>query len=350
MAESTLNLNRDPLPGAGVRSVGIGGRLKAECADFVVEEVPAYAPCGEGEHLFLWIEKEDVSSEFLTRHLSRCLDLPAHEIGFAGMKDRRAITRQYVSVPAHREGKVELVETDLIRVLHTRRHTNKLKMGHLHGNHFSILVRDANPDLLSAARQRATEILGQGFPNYYGEQRFGNQDNTLELGLGLLSGSKSKRDIPHARRKFLLKLALSAAQSHLFNLALAARVRDGLLYRVLLGDVMQVVASDGIFLANGDTADQERFDAGEIVTTGPMFGPKMRSPEHEVLARESQLLLDCGLTREAFVTYSRLTSGTRRPYLVRPGSLQVERDPLGLRFQFTLPTGAYATTLLQGFL
>ena len=121
---------------------GITGTLKARPEDFVVEEIPAYPPCGDGEHLFLWIEKSGVSADELTRHLSRALDISPRELGIAGLKDKHAVTRQFVSVPRRMEDRLHAIDTERIRLLAATPHANKLRTGHLRGNRFQILVRD----------------------------------------------------------------------------------------------------------------------------------------------------------------------------------------------------------------
>lgn len=329
---------------------GIGGRWKDSVEDFVVEEIPAYEPSGSGEHLFLWIEKRDVAANDLVRHISRALGCHPRDIGVAGMKDRRAITRQYISVPAKLSERVPSIDTDLIKVLRSERHGNKLKTGHLKGNRFSIVIRDVEELAVAMAESIANRIRQFGFPNYYGTQRFGHGGETLQLGLDLLTGRKKSRDIPEGQRRFLLRLSLSAVQSDLFNHALAERLADGILNKVLAGDVMEVVASGGKFIAEDVAAEQPRYDAGEIAVTGPMFGLKMREPSGVPQQREADLLAWSGLGPEHFAKYLNLMSGTRRPYVIRPGQLEITPVTDGLRFAFSLPSGVYATTLLREFM
>ncbi len=329
---------------------GIGGRWKDLAEDFIVEEIPAYEPSGTGEHLFLWIEKRDVSANDLVHHVARSLRCSPRDIGVAGLKDRRAITRQYISIPAKLAADVPQIETGSIHVLRSAQHGNKLKTGHLRGNRFSILIRDVDAAAVERATAIADRIRQCGFPNYYGAQRFGHGGETLQLGLDLLTGRKKSRDIPGAQRRFLLRLSLSAVQSDLFNHALADRLADGLLNKVLAGDVMEVVASGGKFIAADVTAEQPRYDAGETAATGPMFGLKMREPTGVPQQREDDLLAWSGLGPEHFSKYMNLMTGTRRAFVIRPGELQITADPAGLRFGFTLPSGVYATTLLREFM
>src|SRR6266478_2983962 len=125
---------------------GIGGKIKQAPEDFDVEEIPAYPPSGSGEFLYLWIEKRDMGAEYFVRQVARRLDIAAGEVGTAGLKDRRAVTRQMVSVPAGLEGRLAQLDGEGIRVLSVGRHMNKLRPGHLHGNRFRVLIRDARTD------------------------------------------------------------------------------------------------------------------------------------------------------------------------------------------------------------
>lgn len=337
------------LPVLTERFPGTLGSRK-ECAeDFVVEEIPAYLPDGTGDYVFVRIQKRGLSAEQLTSHLARCLKIAHQDIGMAGMKDRQAVTRQWVSLPARCEPLLSQFQHDQIQILEAKRHRNKLRTGHLRGNHFSILLRRVHPEALPRARAIAEELLELGFPNYFGEQRFGRDNETLELGFDLLRGTKRPGQIPRARRKFLLRLALSAVQSHLFNQALATRLKSGTLHQVLPGDVMQVVASGGPFVVEDPAREQTRFDAREIVVSGPIFGPKMKRPACEVALHEAALLAAAGLSIEAFEQFSNLTPGTRRPYLVWIDDLTITPDPDGLRLAFTLPSGSYATVVLREF-
>jgi len=297
----------DSLPHDSLRGAygGLGGVLKDEPADFEVEEIPAY------------------------------------------IKDRRAITRQYVSVPARCADRVTRIDDGRIRVLRAQRHRNKLKRGHLRGNRFSILVRNAAAADAARAEEVAERIRRHGFPNYFGPQRFGVDDSTLSLGYDLLRGVRRPRDLPPSRRRFLLSLSLSAVQSELFNAALAERIRDGVLRTVLAGDVMLVVATGGRFVVEDVDREQSRFTAGETVISGPLFGPAMLEPGGEPAERENRVLQTRGLDRPAFEQFAKLTAGTRRALLVRPDELSLTTEPDGLRVRCVLPSGVYATSLLR---
>ncbi len=329
---------------------GIGGSLRRAPEDFEVEEIPEYLPSGEGDFLYLWVEKTGLSAEQLTSHLARELGIAHQDVGMAGMKDRHAVTRQQVSVPRRCAERVESFRHESIRILTAKPHRNKLRPGHLKGNRFNILVRDVAADAEVNAAPLRERIAQSGCPNFFGEQRFGHEDQTLTLGFALLRGESDPYRIPKARRKFLLRLALSAAQSALFNHALTERMADGLLGTAIVGDVMQVAASGGIFTVEDALTEQPRLERGEINLTGPIYGPKMIPTRGEVAERESRVLTAHAIEPSMFEAWKNLTPGTRRPYVIRPGELTVVSEPEGMRFRFTLPAGAYATVLLREFM
>jgi tRNA pseudouridine13 synthase len=343
---------------------GIGGRIKQVPEDFEVEEVPAYEPSGSGGYLYLWVEKRDMGAEYFARQVAHRLGISVGEVGTAGMKDRHAVTRQMVSVPAKAEGGLSKLEGDGIRLLRVSRHTNKLRPGHLRGNRFRILVRDTDPAAGARLGPLLDRLRRDGVPNYFGPQRFGRDGETLRLGLALLLGepppasrfapgddwraqnAKPGRP-PKLRSPFLRRLALSAAQSALFNHYLGLRLTDGLLRRVLAGDVMAHWPLGGLFIAEDVGREQARFDAREIVHTGPIFGRKTFAAAAEAAAREKAVLDDAGLTAAAFAGFGKLLSGTRRRNLVYLDDLVAAGETDGLRLTFYLPAGSYATVLVQ---
>ena len=188
--EVTLDpLAAPPLDSASLP--GIGGKIKHQPEDFEVEEVPAYEPSGAGPFLYLWLEKRDLGAEFFVREIARRLDLGTGEIGMAGLKDRRAVSRQWVSVPEAAESNLARLEGAGIRVLQVSRHTNKLRTGHLRGNRFNVLVRDPASDAATLLTPLLDRFRHQGFPNFYGPQRFGRNGETALLGLDLLQNKQA---------------------------------------------------------------------------------------------------------------------------------------------------------------
>jgi len=319
---------------------GVGGRIKVEPADFEVEEIPAYEPAGTGDHLFLWIEKTDLGAEHFIRQVARRLGIANGDVGTAGMKDRRAVTRQWVSVPISCEPALPQLEGNGIRVLRVSRHTNKLRPGHLRGNRFRILIRDAESS--ANVEPILDRIREHGLPNFYGPQRFGRDGETASLGMAMLRGEPIK-----VRNPFLRKLALSAAQSLLFNEYLAARMNDALLRTVLLGDVMAKWPAGGMFTAEDVTTEQSRFDRRETVTAGPMFGRKTFPAKGIAADCEAAILANAGLSTASFDEFGKLLQGTRRHNLVYIDELTCNCEESGLRLSFSLPAGSYATVFLR---
>ena len=343
---------RPELPLGSAALPGCGGMLKQQPEDFVVEEVPAYAPSGQGDHLYLWVQKRGMSAPALLSHVARGLQVQQRDIGCAGLKDRQAVTRQFLSVPARQvdaAAAAARLDCDQVQVLHTAHHGNKLKTGHLRGNRFIVQLRGCGPGALARAEAVLAHIARWGCPNYYGLQRFGRDGDNAARGRRILAGdADALADVPFPRRKLLRRLCLSALQSELFNDCLGARLADGLLHRVLLGDVLAKRSSGGLFICEDVVLDQARVDAGELVPTGPMFGVKMRAPTDVAAARETALLAAAGLAADAWQAEARLMSGSRRALTVWPDELdlrQMADDQLQLTF--ALPPGSYATVLLQ---
>ncbi|MGA9523546.1 MAG: tRNA pseudouridine(13) synthase TruD, partial [Myxococcaceae bacterium] len=246
-----------------------GGLIKATPEDFIVEEVPAYEPSGEGDHLYLWVEKRGRDTAEVARLLARAGGVPEREVGYAGMKDRQGITRQWFSLPAIAEPKLADFAAENVQVLERKRHRNKLRTGHLRGNRFRIRVRDVKD--AGAALAAFERLQSSGVPNYFGEQRFGREDDNAALGRKLLRGERLER----APTPFQRRLYLSAWQSLLFNRALAQRIEEGTLGRALPGDVLRKADTGGLFVCEDPVVDQPRVDRFEVSPAGPLLGPKM---------------------------------------------------------------------------
>jgi tRNA pseudouridine13 synthase len=326
---------------------GTGGVLRSQPEDFVVTERPAYPPSGRGEHVFVTIEKTGLSTFEAVKRMAAALGVRESDVGTAGLKDRHAITRQCLSFPrpVTPEAALALSLPDL-RVLSALRHEHKLKTGHLRGNHFQLRVRGLAVDADLAA-SRAEAILGRlaqapGTPNWYGEQRFGSFGDNAARGRALLGGGSGARG-GNPREKRLL---LSAYQSELFNRYLSRRIRDGLYRTVIPGDILRKVETGGQFETTDPTVDQPRLDGGEIVPTGPMFGPEMRRPSADTAAAQAEeaILAEDQLTWEAWPR--RLAEGTRRPIAVplKETSVRVV-DASVIEITFCLPAGSYATAI-----
>ena len=345
--------------------------IKTEPEDFIVEELPLYEPSGVGTHTFFAIRKRDLGTLEAINRIARELHVNARHIGYAGLKDKRAVTTQALSVEGIAPEKVLALELPAIEVLWAKPHPHKLRVGHLRGNRFEITVREVAPDALKTTRSTMERLEKEGVPNRFGTQRFGHHNDSHLIGKALVqdewetavrylvtaegdiarrvhremarnSAEKAVASIPNRLRK----LFLSAYQAHLFNLVLEQRLPK--LGHLIDGDIAIKHSNGAPFLVENAAVEQPRADAFEISPSGPIFGYKMRKPMDTVQALEAAVLATQGVTPEAFrkVAGIRLP-GTRRPLRMPVEGHQVAAVDLGLRLTFTLPPGGYATVVLE---
>lgn len=321
---------------------GCGGALKSAPEDFVVEEIPAYPASGEGEHVYVLIEKRGLSTLDLVGRLSRDLGLPRNVIGYAGLKDARAITAQWISLLGIEEGAVAALEIEGVTVREVTRHRNKLRLGHLRGNRFFVRVRGVRPDAQGAAERILAVVGARGLPNWFGEQRFGLRRDTHELGRSILLGL----DHPGTRRVDLerRRLFLAAAQSQCFNAILAARLHE--FDSLLDGDIAWLHRNGACFRVESAATEFARARAFEISASGPLFGRKCLAPSGRPLEIEDDVLRALGLTRDLFAARSEL-DGARRPFRVPVLDPECRQVGDHLELRFGLPPGSYATALMR---
>lgn len=326
-------------------SLGIG-TLKSLPEDFKVIEEPLYPCKGEGEHLYLCIEKIGVNSSEAMRHIAKILQTDPKFAGIAGQKDKHALTQQWMSFhcPPTRmkvtltEGMFASLEPS-IKVLKIERHVNRLRTGHLKANSFEVTIRDHSLKR-EALEERLRQISNSGVPNYYGKQRFGH--NNLQEAQAWLKNNIRVRDP---------KFCYSVLQSAVFNTLLERRIEEKRFDVVRLGDVMQKNASGGLFHAENVAESQSRYDAKEVDVTGPMPGSKMKASYGEVFAEEQAAADSFGLTTEMQLKQSRWGEGTRRAYRIQVNSMQVlSFDANAFTLKFSLESGAYATTIMDEIL
>jgi tRNA pseudouridine13 synthase len=316
---------------------GTGGMIRHEVEDFQVTEVPAYPFAGEGDHLYLWVEKCDTNTRYVIEQLRDQAGIPEAEIGWAGLKDRRALTWQWISVPAAFEDKVGMLnDIPGVRLVETTRHTNRLATGHLAGNRFRIRVRGAEG---TEARARAIldVLTAQGVPNYFGPQRFGKMGDNAVRGYQILQSGRFKK------QRWLDKLLTSALQSLLFNEWVKARMEAGTYGHVLEGDIAVKHVSGGKFQVGDAAVEDPRAVALEISATGPLFGRKYHEAQGAARAVEDAVLEGYGLTRETF----KPLAGDRRPIRFPLVDCTLEAAPDGYWVSFFLPKGAFATAVLR---
>jgi tRNA pseudouridine13 synthase len=385
----------------------IAAAIKRRYEDFWVEEIPAYEPVGSGDHCFFTIEKRGLATMRAVNDIARALGRLSRDIGVAGLKDARGVTIQTLSLEHVDPELIKGLDLPRIRVLSVARHFNKLKIGHLRGNHFRIKLRDV--DLARLGDVRAVcEVLGKrGVPNYFGQQRFGSRGDSWEIGLAILQedlkaamdlmlgrpGPLDTGDVLKARQLYeagdyaaaakswpygsrecvrachamarsrgkhkrayyavdnrLKKFFVNAYQSHLFNGVLARRVNE--IDAVRAGDLAYKHDNGSVFRVEDPTAEAPRAAAFEISPTGPIFGYKMTEAEGEVGAMEQSIL---GAEPVGLSHFGRLRGmkchGARRPLRFRPDDLSVETgsDEFGpfVEIRFTLAAGCYATMVLR---
>jgi tRNA pseudouridine13 synthase len=323
----------------------IDGELRATPEDFEVEELPVYAPSGDGEHVFAFIEKRQLTTPQAVRALCDALGLDARGSGWAGLKDRNALTRQWISLAGTTPEAVKGAEVEGVRVLEASAHPQKLRTGHLRANRFVLRLRSVDPARLDDLRRVLSEIETRGMPNYYGEQRFGREGDNAERALRWVRGESRP-----PRPGFQRKLQMSSLQAELFNRCVASRVETSTLGQVFAGDVMKKHESGGVFISEDPLLDQPRADAWEISPTGPIFGAKMRWPAGAARAREEAVLADAGLRAEDFARWKRVAPGTRRFVRVPVGEIGLSVSDHTVTLNFTLPAGAYATILVREIL
>lgn len=382
--------------------VGTGGKIKETIDDFFVEEIPLYLPAGDGEHLYITVEKKNLTTHQLLRQAARIYDLPERDIGYAGLKDAKATTIQTISLPLVDPDQAEKLANEQIKVLAAKRHRNKLRTGHLLGNRFRIRIADPTPGAISLARQSLDILSAKGVPNYFGAQRYGALGNSHQIGQAILQqefdqacrliiGDPDKIEHPdwkqaaelfrdnnlaealnllprHCRyertllaalsrgknpRKALfdlprniLRLYLSAYQSSLFDRIVDMRLTT--LDKIWPGDIAYKHLNGACFRAEDNTIEQPRADRFEISATAPLYGHKTMLAtgqsgllEEALLEKEKLQLSDFKLGRGLAM------SGERRPLRVPVTDVEIEDEGESLLLTFSLPKGSYATSLLR---
>lgn len=316
----------------------VEGVFKSVPEDFVVEEIARIEPEGEGDHCWLWIEKRGWTTSRAAREIAEALGADPKSVGWAGMKDRHALTRQWVSMLGVDPAAALEVQRDDLRVLRAERHSRKLKTGVLAGNRFELVVRDVPNDAVATLRGVLEVLERRGIPNYYGAQRFGT-DNLARARRWLVEGERPPRN--RKERRFLV----SVLQSHAFNAVLAERIDA--LDQARVGDVMKKEETGGVFVCTDAEVDGARVAAWEISPTGPMFGRKMTRATEGVATDEHRVEAEHELGDAVYGRMGRLGEGTRRPLRVRIRHAELTPEEDGVRLKFELPAGAYATVALD---
>ncbi len=337
----------------------IAFHFRQNSRDFVVDEIPLYEFSGEGEHLILHIRKKNLTTWEVVDMLSHHLGIKAKEIGYAGLKDKNALTKQYFSVNRQHEEKMKSFEREGVKILSTTYHNNKIRTGHLKGNRFFIRVKKVNPVAGKKIDEALKEIKKNGMPNFFGYQRFGNDGDNYKLGEAIVHGRRREKNIK------LKKLLISSYQSHLFNLWLSRRIEintlldnftskelSGLLnlseetivrlqkqshpFKLIEGDMMMHYPHGRMFTLEGEE-DIERFNAHGISPGGLLVGKKVKRSEGDAYTVEKEFDEDVNI------------DGGRRYAWIFPEDVEGEykEHEAWYEFHFTLPKGSYATVLIE---
>ena len=308
--------------------------FKRDCEDFIVTENLGFEPEGSGEHVFLWVEKRGSNTSWVADVLAKHAGVPQVAVGYSGLKDRQAITRQWFSVAVHPsiEPDWQALQGESLKILSVSRHLRKLKRGVHKSNHFEIRLRHCEGDRGKLLRQ-LDDIKTQGFPNYFGDQRFGRQGNNLPAAERMFAGGRVKRQ---QRSHYL-----SAARSWLYNYLLSQRLEraqwqqaDPLGYYFLAGSASH-------FAASGEDDLAARIAAGDIHPALPMWG-RSKAPLDEAcqaLVDEFGALCD-GLEKAGL-------SMEYRAVREVPREMSWREDGNDLVVNFSLGRGSYATALLR---
>lgn len=314
--------------------------LRSTPEDFRVEEILGYEPDGEGEHAFLWVEKREANTDWVARELARFAGVSPMHVGYAGLKDRHAVTRQAftVQLPGKADPDWNAFPHADVKVLSSTRHKRKLKRGALRGNRFVLVLRDVRGDR-SHAEEVLQAIASRGVPNYFGEQRFGREGGNVAQARAMFGGRRVDRD----KRSILL----SAARSHIFNSVLAARVERDAWDKPLQGEIWSLAGSRSWFGPEPfDDVLAARLAQGDIHPSGPLWGQGDLPAGSAAGELEREIAAARGDLADELVA-ARMDQ-ERRPLRLLPKDLRWQwLDDSTLELSFELPAGAYATVVVR---
>jgi len=321
------------------------GRIRVQPEDFAVEECLGYRPSGNGEHVFIRVQKRHLNTHDVAVLIARLAGVREVDVGYAGRKDKYAVATQAFSVrlPKAPEPDWEALQGENLSLLEVVRHDRKIRRGSLRGNRFRIRIRalQASRDRL---RARFEQIAAAGVPNYFGSQRFGNTGRNLAQAALLFE--RRRRCNPNQRN-----IMLSAVRSWLFNTVVARRVLDGSWRQMLPGDVYQLAGTRRLFVPEDyDEAIVRRLQAADIHPTGPLAGRPSRVPEPRLAtaALERAVLADFSYWMRGLMEAGLDAERRATRLLVQQLCWDVEAD--GLCVEFALEAGAYATVVLRELL
>lgn len=316
------------------------GIIKAIPEHFRVTERLKYEPDGSGEHTYLLIEKRNTNTEYVAGSIARLAGMARRDVGYAGMKDRHAVTRQWFSVCATSQPQPDWnrLNSEHISVVEISRHPRKLRRGALTGNRFEIVITGLTNT--GEVIQRLEKITDYGVPNYFGEQRFGRHGDNIGRAVEMFSGSKRFK-------RHQCGIYLSAARSFLFNEVLSQRVEQKSWQRILTGDVLMLSGTHSVFVAEAAElmSLQQRLDNHDLDLTGPLVGGDESMASYTAADLEQGIL---GQYAELLTGLSRADlSSARRPLRVVPRNFEYDVTENEFTLKFFLQAGSYATAVLR---
>ena len=319
------------------------GKMRVFAEDFRVVELSDWVPEGQGEHVWLWIRKTNANTEWVARQLAKAAGVRPHDVGFAGMKDRHAVTEQWFTIwlPRDPEPDWSSLCIEGVEILKIQRGLKKLKRGALQGNQFQITIRDVTGHRAQYERT-VDELLKHGVPNYFGEQRFGL--NNLAEAERMLKGEYRVKD-PHQRG-----LYLSVARSFLFNEVLAERVKLGNWHQIMQGEAVILAGSGSYFNAQADDMSLlDRLVSGDIHPSAPLYGEGASPATELALVLETDILSAYTEWQTGLIA-ARVAQARRATRLPIMHWQAQWLDAATLQLSFSLPAGCYATTVLREIL
>ena len=328
---------------------GVAGKatFKAAPEQFKVFEQLKFTPEGQGEHLYIYLEKRNHNTQWVCRTLAKWFGVMSKDIGYAGLKDRLGVTRQWISIwlpgkDCDHQKLTQFLLEQHIDVLEITRHTKKLKIGALTGNQFEVHLLNFS-GCSHTLHQRLSQLINEGFPNWFGEQRFGHNLSNLTLAEAWLKPDSTIKKLKKDSRRF----AISAARSWIFNQILTQRVLSGTWNQRIPGEVLIFKDNQSVIVPErfNQSAD-EKWQQGELHPSGPLWGcgnllSQDKARHLELFIANQTPILTKGLEQKVVVTQN------RRPLRQWVRNLQYQWQENDITLSFFLPKGTFATALLK---
>lgn len=343
----------------------INATFTKNSSDFVVNEIPLYPFSGEGEHLVLHVRKKEMTTWDMLQYLSEVTGCKVRDFGYAGLKDKEGMTTQYLSLHKSFEPKLATFSHDKIKILEKTYHNNKIRTGHLKGNRFFVRLKKVSPVDAKKLQEGLKKIAKEGFPNFFGYQRFGIDGDNYLKGKAILEGKRKERNFK------MKEFFINAYQSYLFNNWLSKRIEMSRLieefalldaaratnlapdivetlkkqpqfFKLMHGDVLHHYPAGKAFICENTTDELPRFLDKSITIAGWLVGGKNIRAEYEAGEIEKAMFVDS----EPFLAK---LDGSRRfawSFAEDVEGLYKEEEAW-FEMHFSLPKGSYATVIIE---